>query len=321
MLNRRQLRIKAMEVIYAFDKSIEKDIDHQLNYFLISNKNFYKLYISSLSLIREIYLLAIKLHSKNEKKFLKNSSDISLKKICNNFVFKKISFNQILLDKIENLKINYWLDYPEHLNSIWRAIEDSDLMINYSNDSKNTFDEDKSFVVKLFKKIIAPNSKLYEFYEEMEISWVNDYPLVNTLVLNSLKKIQKRSRTSFIMTKLYKNDEDAEFGIKIIKSVINNKEMLQDEIAKITPNWDNERIAQIDLILLQMCLSEFLFFNSIPVKVSINEYLELAKEYSSSKSNIFINGIMDTLSKQLDKEKRINKNKRGLQLFTIFDQI
>ena len=97
--------------------------------------------------------------------------------------------------------------------------------------------------------------------------------------------------------------------------------MLQDEIAKITPNWDNERIAQIDLILLQMCLSEFLFFNSIPVKVSINEYLELAKEYSSSKSNIFINGIMDTLSKQLDKAKRINKNKRGLQLFTIFDQI
>ena len=123
------------------------------------------------------------------------------------------------------------------------------------------------------------------------------------------------------MTKLYKNDEDAEFGIKIIKSVINNKEMLQDEIAKITPNWDNERIAQIDLILLQMCLSEFLFFNSIPIKVSMNEYLELAKEYSSSKSNIFINGIMDTLSKQLDKGKRINKNKRGLQLFTIFDQI
>ena len=123
------------------------------------------------------------------------------------------------------------------------------------------------------------------------------------------------------MKRLYKNDEDADFGVKIIKAVIDNKEMLQDEIGKITPNWDNERIAQIDLILLQMCLSEFLFFDSIPIKVSINEYLEIAKEYSSNKSNIFINGIMDTLSKQLDKDKRINKNKRGLQLFTIFDEI
>tara|TARA_B100000780_G_C20832013_1_gene330615 strand:- start:168 stop:629 length:462 start_codon:yes stop_codon:yes gene_type:complete len=153
----------------------------------------------------------------------------------------------------------------------------------------------------------------------MEISWANDYPLINTLVLNSLKKIKSRSRISFVMKRLYKNEEDADFGVKIIKAVIENKDMLQEEIGKITPNWDNERIAQIDLILLQMCLSEFLFFDSIPIKVSINEYLEIAKEYSSNKSNIFINGIMDSLSKQLDKDKRINKNKRGLQLFTIFE--
>ena len=89
--------------------------------------------------------------------------------------------------------------------------------------------------------------------------------------------------------------------------------MLKEEIDKITSNWDSERIAQIDLILLQLCLTEFLFFDSIPIKVSINEYLELAKEYSSPKSNIFINGIMDTISKQFILEGRIKKNKRGLQ--------
>jgi len=95
--------------------------------------------------------------------------------------------------------------------------------------------------------------------------------------------------------------------------VILNKDMLKEEIGKIASNWDSERIAQIDLILLQMCLTEFLFFDSIPVKVSINEYLELAKEYSSPKSNVFINGIMDTISKQFILEGRIKKNKRGLQ--------
>ncbi|MGY8946301.1 MAG: transcription antitermination factor NusB [Flavobacteriales bacterium] len=321
MLNRRQLRIKAMEVIYAFDKSIDKDINHQLNYFLISNKNFYKLYISYFALFNQIYLYASELHLKNNKKFLKNNSELSLKKISNNYILKKISSDHSLLDQIKKLKINYWVDYPEQMNFVWKSIKESDLMINYSDDSKNTFEEDKSFFVNLFKKIIAPNPKLYEFYEDTEISWVNDYPLINTLVLNSLKKIKQRSRVSLISTKLYKNDEDAEFGIELIKSVITNKEMLQDEISKITPNWDNERIAQIDLILLQMCLSEFLFFKSIPLKVSINEYLEIAKEYSSNKSNIFINGIMDSLSKQFEKDGRINKNKRGLQLFTIFDHI
>ena len=321
MLNRRQLRIKAMEVIYAFDKSIDKDINHQLNYFLISNKNFYKLYISSFALFHQIYLFASGLHLKNKKKFLKNNSEISLEKISNNYILKKISSDQTLLDQIKKLKINYWVDYPEQMNSVWKSIKESDLMIKYSNDSKNTFEEDKIFLVNLFKKIIAPNPKLFEFYEDTEISWVNDYPLINTLVLNSLKKIKQRSRASLISLKLYKNDEDAEFGIELIKYVIENKEMLQDEISKVTPNWDNERIAQIDLILLQMCLSEFLFFESIPLKVSINEYLEIAKEYSSDKSNIFINGIMDSLSKQFENEGRINKNKRGLQLFTIFNDI
>ena len=321
MLNRRQLRIKAMEVIYAFDKSIDKDINHQLNYFLISNKNFYKLYISSFALFNQIHLFATGLHHKNKKKFLKNTSEISLEKISNNYILKKISSDQTLLDQIKKLKINYWVDYPEQMNSVWKSIKESELMINYSDGSKNTFEEDKIFLVNLFKKIIAPNPKLFDFYEDTEISWANDYPLINTLVLNSLKKIKQRSKASLISLKLYKNDEDAEFGIELIKNVIQNKEMLQDEISKVTPNWDNERIAQIDLILLQMCLSEFLFFKSIPLKVSINEYLEIAKEYSSNKSNIFINGIMDSLSKQFENEGRINKNKRGLQLFTIFNDI
>ena len=138
-------------------------------------------------------------------------------------------------------------------------------------------------------------------------------PLVNSLVLTTFKKIEKLSRKSAVSTKIYKNDEDAEFGVKLIKEVVSNKNLLGSEIDKFTANWDNERIAQIDLILLQMCLAEFLFFDSIPVKVSINEYLELAKEYSSPKSNIFINGVLDTISKQLIIEGRIKKNRRGLQ--------
>ncbi len=211
------------------------------------------------------------------------------------------------------MSVDYWETRSELISSIWNDIIESDISIKYLKDEKNNFDLDKLYLTNLFRKVIASNKKLYDFFEDTEISWINDLPLVNSLVLSSIKNSKKSSISLSLMTDIYKNDEDAEFGVKLLKSVINNKEILQEHISKITLNWDNDRIAQIDLILLQMCLAEFLFFKSIPIKASINEYLEIAKEYSSKKSNIFINGILDKLSKDLTKNGTLKKNKRGLQ--------
>lgn len=313
MLNRRQLRLKVMEVIYAYDKSIEKDIDFQLKYFLKSNKNFYRLYITVLSIFKSLHQYSFNMNSQNSKKFLKDKSELFYLKFSQNLFLKKISSDKFLLNQIDILDIDIFNKHPEYLISLWKKIELSELFSVYLKKEKFSFKDDKSLVFNLFKKIIALDDKLYEFYEDTEISWINDLPLVNSLVLTTFKKIEKLSRKSTVSTKIYKNDEDAEFGVKLIKEVVSNKNLLGSEIDKFTANWDNERIAQIDLILLQMCLAEFLFFDSIPVKVSINEYLELAKEYSSPKSNIFINGVLDTISKQLIIEGRIKKNRRGLQ--------
>ena len=313
MLNRRQLRLKVMEVIYAYDKSTEKDIDFQLKYFLKSNKNFYRLYITVLSIFKSLHQYSFNMNSQNSKKFLKDKSELFYLKFSQNLFLKKISSDKFLLNQIDILDIDIFNKHPEYLISLWKKIELSELFSVYLKKEKFSFKDDKSLVFNLFKKIIALDDKLYEFYEDTEISWINDLPLVNSLVLTTFKKIEKLSRKSTVSTKIYKNDEDAEFGVKLIKEVVSNKDLLGSEIDKFTANWDNERIAQIDLILLQMCLAEFLFFDSIPVKVSINEYLELAKEYSSPKSNIFINGVLDTISKQLIIEDRIKKNRRGLQ--------
>tara|TARA_B100000767_G_scaffold211305_1_gene198444 strand:- start:5754 stop:6662 length:909 start_codon:yes stop_codon:yes gene_type:complete len=302
-----------MEVIYAYDKSIEKDIDFQLKYFLKSNKNFYRLYITVLSIFKSLHQYSFNMNSQNSKKFLKDKSELFYLKFSQNLFLKKISSDKFLLNQIDILDIDIFNKHPEYLISLWKKIELSELFSVYLKKEKFSFKDDKSLVFNLFKKIIALDDKLYEFYEDTEISWINDLPLVNSLVLTTFKKIEKLSRKSTVSTKIYKNDEDAEFGVKLIKEVVSNKDLLGSEIDKFTANWDNERIAQIDLILLQMCLAEFLFFDSIPVKVSINEYLELAKEYSSPKSNIFINGVLDTISKQLIIEGRIKKNRRGLQ--------
>jgi len=314
MLNRRQLRIKALEGVYAFDKSLDKNIDFQISYFLKSNKNFFKLYITCFSLLKELHYFANELHSKNQKKYINKDSDLSLNKFCNNLVLKRVSSNEFLSKKINDFSVNYWESRSELISSIWNDIIESDISIKYLKDEYNkSFELDKLYLTNLFRKIIASNKKLYDFFEDTEISWINDLPLVNSLVLSSIKNSKKSSKSLPLMMDIYKNDEDAEFGVKLLKSVIDNKDMLQDHISKITLNWDNDRIAQIDLILLQMCLAEFLFFKSIPVKASINEYLEIAKEYSSKKSNIFINGILDKLSKNLTKNGTLKKNKRGMQ--------
>jgi N utilization substance protein B len=313
MLNRRQLRIKALEVVYAYDKSSEKDLELQIKYFLKSNQNFYKLYITCFSLFRELFVLSKNLHSKNKKKYLNNEDDVSLDRFCENLILNQIFESEYLNQKINDFKIDYWSNHSELISSIWKDVIESEISSKYLQNSSNSFEIDQSFLVNIYRKSIAPNKKLYEFFEDNEISWINDLPLVNSLVLSSIKNMKKTSKKFSFMKDIYKNKEDANFGVQLIRKVFENKSFLEDEISKVTLNWDNDRIAQIDLLLLQMCLTEFLYFKSIPVKASINEYLEIAKEYSSKKSNVFINGILDKLSKNYIEDGTLKKNKRGLQ--------
>ena len=313
MLNRRQLRIKALEVVYAYDKSSEKDLELQIKYFLKSNQNFYKLYITCFSLFRELLVLSKNLHLKNKKKYLNNEDDVSLDRFCENLILNQIFESEYLNQKINDFEIDYWSNHSELISSIWKDIIESEISLKYLRNSSNSFEIDQSFLVNIYRKSIAPNKKLYEFFEDNEISWINDLPLVNSLVLSSIKNMKKTSKKFPFMKDIYKNKEDANFGVQLIRKVVENKSFLEDEISIVTLNWDNDRIAQIDLLLLQMCLTEFLFFKSIPVKASINEYLEIAKEYSSKKSNVFINGILDKLSRNYIEDGTLKKNKRGLQ--------
>ena len=313
MLNRRQLRIKALEVVYAYDKSSEKDLELQIKYFLKSNQNFYKLYITCFSLFRELLVFSKNLHLKNKKKYLNNEDDVPLDRFCENLILNQIFESEYLNQKINDFKIDYWSNHSELISSIWKDIIESEISLKYLRNPSNSFEIDQSFLVNIYRKSIAPNKKLYEFFEDNEISWINDLPLVNSLVLSSIKNMKKTSKKFPFMKDIYKNKEDANFGVQLIRKVIENKRFLEDEISKVTLNWDNDRIAQIDLLLLQMCLTEFLYFKSIPVKASINEYLEIAKEYSSKKSNVFINGILDKLSKNYIEDGTLKKNKRGLQ--------
>jgi N utilization substance protein B len=146
--------------------------------------------------------------------------------------------------------------------------------------------------------------------EEVNISWVDDAPLANTIVRNSLKRI---AEPNAIITILYKDDEDRKFSLDLFRKVTLNKPELIEDIKGRTPNWDPERIAELDFTLILMAMAELLYFPSIPINVTINEYLEIAKEYATPKSSMFINGVLDNMVKDMIEQKRIRKNVRGMQ--------
>jgi N utilization substance protein B len=175
---------------------------------------------------------------------------------------------------------------------------------------ENDFQEDKQFVLDVFTEIIVPNEKLYDYLEDDKLTWIEDIPLVNTEIIKQLKAVKENSEVR--MPRLYKDIEDKDFAKNLFrKTVLNEKELAKQYVDK-TPNWDTERIAEIDTIILKMAICEFLKFPSIPVKVTINEYLEVAKEYSTPKSSIFINGILDSLVKEYQSNNTLLKTGRGL---------
>jgi N utilization substance protein B len=160
--------------------------------------------------------------------------------------------------------------------------------------------------------VIVPNEKLYEYLEDNKLTWVDDIPLVNTEIIKQLKAIKQVEEGNFRVPKLFKDNEDRDFVKDLFRKTVLNERELAKEYDDKTPNWDSDRIAEIDTIILKMAICEFLKFPSIPVKVTLNEYLELAKEYSTPKSSIFINGILDNLVKELQTSNRIIKAGRGL---------
>ena len=186
----------------------------------------------------------------------------------------------------------------------------SDLYKNYLASDENSFKLDKAFIVGFFKEIIAPNEKLAEYYEDTLISWVDDIPFVNTWVVKTLSK--QKANGLFVLGSLYKDKDDEDFVSDLFRKTVLKQAEYEKDIAEKTPNWETDRIAEIDMILIKMSITEFINFPSIPTRVTINEYIEISKDYSTTKSSYFINGVLDKISKEFVANKKIVKIGRGL---------
>jgi transcription antitermination protein NusB len=300
-----------MQSIYALHQKNSDDIEKEEKFLLHSIDSIQDLYLIMLSSLTEIRKKEVIYLETSSKKHLATPEEKNPnRKFVNNAVLHQLEESNSLSIALEKRKINNWSMNDTYILILLNEIKQSALYEKYMETKNTTFQEDKDFVVDMFTELIAPNEKLYDYLEDNKLTWVDDIPVVNTQIVKQLKQVSEKE--DFRVAKLYKDQEDQEFVSLLFKKTVLNEVELAKEYIDKTPNWDAERIAELDTIVLKMAICEFLKFPSIPVKVTINEYLEIAKEYSTPKSSIFINGILDNLIREFQAENKIKKTGRGL---------
>ncbi|MCV6628376.1 MAG: transcription antitermination factor NusB [Flavobacteriaceae bacterium] len=313
MLTRRHIRIKVMQAIYALSQSKTNDLDATKKFLLQSMEDTYDLYLLSLSFLRELHKMAKSQMELSKKKYLATEQDKNPNTaFVENKLLHQLSTNLALTDLLEKRKLNDWDLNEDYLKIVHKEMVESPIYAQYISTGEKNYTNDKKFIIELYKQIIAPNDKIYEYLEDHKLTWVDDIPLVNTYIIKLFKKAKESSSNAYFTPDLFKDLEDKEFAIKLLNKTLMHQKDLEQAYVDKTVNWDKDRIAELDSILLQMGICELQHFPSIPTKVSMNEYLELAKEYSTPKSSIFINGILDKLVKQYQAENKLNKMGRGL---------
>tara|TARA_R110002049_G_scaffold30211_3_gene102751 strand:- start:15325 stop:16230 length:906 start_codon:yes stop_codon:yes gene_type:complete len=300
-----------MQSVYALLQSHNDDIIREEKFLKHSILKMFDLYVLNLQLLIEVQKLAAKKMALSKKKILATEADLKPNtKFIDNQLINAFAESVSVEGYVELNNLNNWEENDEYVKIIFEELQNSDLYKKYLATEESSFKTDKNFVVDFFKEIIAPNEKLAEYFEDKMISWVDDIPFVNTWVVKTLSK-QKASGL-FVLGSLYKDKDDEEFVSNLFRKTVLKQADYEQVIADKTPNWETDRIAEIDMILIKMSISEFMNFPSIPTRVTINEYIEISKDYSTEKSSYFINGVLDKISKEFIAENKIVKIGRGL---------
>jgi len=319
MISRRHLRIKVLQALYAYTLNGEIGINSGEQTLIKSVQNIYDLFIYQLSAIEELTNYAKKRLDEAKLKHLPTAEDINpntrfidnkfSNRLANNVDYKKFS---------DQLNIS-WDLHQDTIRKVFVSLSESDLYKNYMSKKESSFKEDKSFIIEVYNEFILNSVGLRFLYEEMDINWIDDIEIAAFLVQKASKSIKATSTPFTKLPQLYKNsvdargrNEDYQFMINLYRNAIEKEKDYSAIIEERIKNWDFDRVASIDLIIMRMAFAELLECPTIPVKVSINEYIDLAKMFSTPRSSVFINGILDRFVKESVEDGSIKKQGRGL---------
>lgn len=302
-----------MQALYAYHTSAgTASINDTEKELLYSVNKAYDLYHYLLILPIEIANLAEKRLDKAQNKKLPSPEDLNPnRKFIDNKIIGALRINNQLIKYVETNKIS-WVNHPDLIKAILDKIQQSQTYEKYMASEENSFSEDKKFISYIYSHIIPTHEPLFSELEEESIFWNDEIEFIISAIIKTLKKFKESSDEDAALMPLYKNDDDREFTKSLFRKSILKKDEYQEYIKKFSKNWDFDRIAFMDILLLNMAISEVLDFESIPVRVSFNEYIELSKYYSTNRSNVFINGVLDKIISDLKKNNKIKKTGRGL---------
>lgn len=310
MLNRRYLRIKVMQALYSFFQSEEKDIAKEEKQMLYSIERIFDLYLYYLILLVELRQYAVRAAEEGKKKRLPSAHDLNPNmRFAENKVLLALENNVQLQKEAEKRKIN-WVGEQELIRKIFNTLKSDPAYERYINKPFVSFSEDKKIICELFANHLVEHEFLEFWFEERSIYWVDDLALIYNVVYKGLDLMKE---DGWSLLPLYKDEEDDRRFIKeLFRKTILNEEENSKVIGDKTKNWDVDRIAMMDILLMKMAITELLHMSNIPVKVTLNEYIEVSKMYSTPKSKVFINGILDKLVVDFKTQNKIVKTGRGL---------
>lgn len=313
MLNRRHLRIKVLQALYAYYQSEEDSFRKAEKELTNAVDRIYDLYLYLLLIFPELRAIAEHRIEENKKKIIPSEEDLNPNmKFVNNQLITMIEENSKLRMASEERKVNWVGDeHQEMFKKMLLHIRDSETFFEHMNNGETGFEADKTFIMDLFRVEVANYPLLHDFFEERSIQWLDDIDLSCSMVLKTLKLVEEGQKIEVM--DLYKDPVDEQDFIReLLRKTISMDKENEALIDDLTQNWELERIAKMDVILMKMAITEFQIFETIPTKVTLNEYIEISKFYSTPKSNGFINGILDKAIDRLTKENKIEKVGRGL---------
>lgn len=313
MTSRRLIRIKVIQLLYAYNNreamnlfEIERDLKKSI-------EKSYDLYYQTLMLMTKIQDFAFLKNDQKKFKLLATAEDLNPNmKFCNNAVLNIIKNNKSFLTYIRNHKIS-WNDNTESVEYFYKSLTDSDIYRRYMEDPEMSFEKEREFVLKFFYHIIAEDKLFYEIMEDKSIYWNDDFELVLSMLYKTLKNIEADALPEDrIFINIFQSEEDMEFANELLTKTLLNHSKNIEILIPLIKNWEIDRISELDRIIMSAAVTEFKFFPSIPIKVTLDEYIEIAKSYSTPKSGSFINGVLDKTVRQLNDNDEIHKSGRGL---------
>jgi N utilization substance protein B len=314
MLNRRHLRIKILQALYAyFQTPGERFMERAEKELFFSIDKMYDMYILLLLLLEELRLVAEIKNEEGKNKKLPTEEDLNPNtRFSENKLIMLLQDNEELQRKTKNRKLS-WAKDRDVVRKLFRFLQSTREYSQFMESTDDSFEAHRDGVVRMFKRQLVNHELLSTYFEERSIFWIDDLDLVASMIIKTLKKMEEGKGAENELLPLYRDTEDELTFIKTLfrKTIVHRDQHIKS-IEKIASNWEVERIALIDTILMQMALTEVREFDQIPVKVTLNEYIEIAKYYSTPKSSNFINGILDRLFQDMESAGEIRKTGRGL---------